>query len=67
MKPSPYVATATRADMLAKIQAAHDEIEQYFRDIKYWNWQHFGEEIDPDPDGQMAKIQAAYRRTLDHA
>jgi hypothetical protein len=60
-------AESERAGLIARIRKHRDEIRQLFADVAYWNTHvrtQFEEPIDPDPGGVLARIAAAYDKTL---
>lgn len=51
-----------RLKFIERAQAQRDEIVQYFNDIEHWNnsvRKPHEKPIDPDPDGQIAKLERA--------
>lgn len=62
-------AAAQRARLVERISAARQEIAQIFLDHDHWNTSvRKADEapIDPDPDGDLARLAAFYDRLLQH-
>lgn len=49
----------TRDDLIRRAREQREEIRLFFNTADHWNRTHPDEEpIDPDPDGQLARIAA---------
>jgi hypothetical protein len=58
---------AERRELVERIRHNRAEIRQFFLDIDHWNRcvrKESEEPIDPDPDGLLTRIAAAYDKTL---
>lgn len=58
-----------REQIVANVRRSLAEIDQFFIDAEYWNTHSKArlegcDPIDPDPDGQLARIRADYRQFL---
>lgn len=57
----------TRQKIINDVRKQLAEVNQLFTDTEYWNEnvrKPHEKRIDPDPDGEMAKIKAGYERCL---
>lgn len=48
-----------RESLVARAHRIAGEIDQIFLDAAAWNARHPDEPIDPDPDGQLARVRSA--------
>ncbi len=61
----PVESALTRDGLVTRARTLHAEIAQIFLDAEHWNSMHGAEEsIDPDPVGELARIQAGLDRML---
>jgi hypothetical protein len=57
----------TRAALIDRAKKMRAEIQQIFDDAAHWNGRNVpwkGAPIDPDPDGQLARLAASIDRML---
>lgn len=62
--PSVPERDQARATLITRTRALRAEIQRYCDDAATWNRDHPREQINPDPDGQLARIAAGLDATL---
>jgi len=56
----------SRAEIVGEMRRLRDECQDIIASCEYWNAAHPNEEpINPDPDGRLRRMIAAYDRVLD--
>jgi len=53
-----------RSSLIERTKQLRDEIKQLFLDAEHWNRLHPDEVIDPDPDGELAKLHQQLEEAL---
>jgi len=59
----------TKSEIITEARRQKDEIVLYFNDVRHWNnsvRKPHEQPIEPDPDGEIAKIQRALDSFLEN-